>query len=53
LTEENKAREIRGLLKARALSQAKKMVILTLDQQQTLRQDGEIIEILPVWQWLT
>jgi len=53
LTEENKAREIRGLLKAKALSRTKRMVILTRDQKQTLRQDGETIEILPAWQWLT
>jgi len=45
-------REIRGLLGARAQAQAGRMVILTLDQKQTLLQNGEMIEILPVWEWL-
>lgn len=53
LSDENKTREIRGLLEARAQSRAKRMVILTHDQKQTLRQDGETIEILPAWKWLT
>jgi predicted AAA+ superfamily ATPase len=52
LTEKNRPREIQGLLKARAQTQAKRLVILTLDQKQTLSQDGETIEILPTWEWL-
>ena len=53
LSEENKAREIRGLFEARAQSRAKRMVILTQNQEQTLRQDGETIEVIPAWRWLT
>ncbi|GHT93639.1 hypothetical protein FACS1894116_06080 [Betaproteobacteria bacterium] len=52
LTEENKAREIRGLLEAKALARVKRLVILTLDQKQILPHDGEIIEVLPAWEWL-
>jgi len=53
LTEENKAREIRGLFEAGTQSRAKRMVILTQDQKQTLRHNGETIEVLPAWEWLT
>ena len=52
LDEENKTREIRGLLGAREQSRAKRMVILTRDQRQILRESGEVIEILPAWEWL-
>ena len=52
LTEENKAREIRGLLAAKAQARAKRLVILTLDQKQTLTHDGVAIDILPAWEWL-
>jgi len=52
LTEENSAREIRGLLEAGKQSRAKRMVILTRDQKQTLRQNGETIKIIPAWEWL-
>jgi predicted AAA+ superfamily ATPase len=51
-TEENKVREVRGLLEAKAQSRAKRLVILTLDQKQILPQNGEMIEILPAWEWL-
>jgi predicted AAA+ superfamily ATPase len=52
LTEENLARELRGLREARAQSRAKRMLILTLDQKQTLKQDGEAFDVLPAWEWL-
>ncbi|GHU20476.1 hypothetical protein FACS189475_09340 [Betaproteobacteria bacterium] len=52
LTEENMAREVRGLLEAKAQTRAKRLVILTLDQKQILPQDGETIEVLPAWEWL-
>lgn len=52
LTEENLARELRGLLEAKTKSRAKRMVILTLDQKQTLKQNGESVDVLPAWEWL-
>lgn len=53
LTEENTAREVRGLMEARKQSRATRMVILTcLNQKQTLRQDGARIEVVPAWEWL-
>jgi predicted AAA+ superfamily ATPase len=52
LMEENMAREVRGLLEAKAQTRAKRLVILTLDKKQTLPQEGEMIEVLPAWEWL-
>ena len=52
LTEENRTREVNGLLEARAQARARRLVILTLDQKQTLSQNGETIEVLPLWEWL-
>jgi predicted AAA+ superfamily ATPase len=53
LTEENTRREMRGLLAAKAQARAKRMVILTAqNQRQTLTQDGEKIEVIPAWEWL-
>jgi predicted AAA+ superfamily ATPase len=52
LDEENKTREVRGLLEARKQSRAKRMVILTRDQKQILHESGEDIEVLPAWEWL-
>ena len=52
LTERNKAREVQGLLKAGEQTRAKRLVILTLNQKQTLFQNGETIEVLPAWEWL-
>ena len=54
LDEENKTREVRGLLEARKQSRAKRMVILTRDQRQILHEpeSGEDIEVLPAWEWL-
>ena len=52
LTEENKSREIRGLLEAKTQARVKRLLILTLDQKQKLSQTGETIEVLPAWEWL-
>jgi predicted AAA+ superfamily ATPase len=51
LTEENLGRELRGLLAAKAQARARRMVVLTLGQKQTLRQNGETFEVLPAWEW--
>ncbi|GHT86358.1 hypothetical protein AGMMS49960_18910 [Betaproteobacteria bacterium] len=36
----------------KALPHVKRLVILTFDQKQILPHDGEIIEVLPAWEWL-
>jgi predicted AAA+ superfamily ATPase len=40
------------LLEAGAQASAKRLVIVTFDQKQTLSQNGEKIEVLPAWEWL-
>ena len=52
LNEKNIAREVRGLLKAGEQTRARRLIILTLDQKQTLSQNGETIDVLPAWEWL-
>ena len=53
LSEENMAREVRGLFEAAKQAKAKRMAILTQDQKQTLRLNGETINVIPAWDWLT
>lgn len=54
LTEENRHREIRGLLGAirRAPGKIKQARILTFDQSDDFKVEGLPIEVLPVWKWL-
>jgi predicted AAA+ superfamily ATPase len=52
LTGENMAREVKGLVEAGSRARSMRLVILTLDQKQTLSQNGTEIEVLPVWEWL-
>ena len=49
---DNAAREIRGFRKAMTDIKADKFIILTMDQEETIEQDGLKIEILPAWKWL-
>lgn len=53
LTNENQAREIRGLLEAEAQARAKRLVILTLGQKQVLTLGGKRIDVLPAYEWLS
>jgi uncharacterized protein len=52
LTSENRSREINGLLEAIDALKLKKGVILTYDQEETIREDGTEIIVKPVWKWL-
>lgn len=49
---ENQEREIDGLLDALTASQLKKGLILTINQEKTIKQSGMVIEIKPLWKWL-
>jgi predicted AAA+ superfamily ATPase len=51
LSEENKAREVRGLIEAGKQTRAERLIILTFDQKQIFSQDGKTIEVLPAWEW--
>lgn len=50
--EDNKRRELKGLLEALAYFKLKEGLILTADRESTLEVEGKKIQILPVWKWL-
>ncbi len=56
LTPQNRVRELRGLLKAARLPGAttrqRRLLVLTLDQRDALKEDGQKIDVLPAWDWL-
>jgi len=56
LTPANRARELRGLLAAGRLPGAggrkRRLLVLTLNQRDALKEDGQNITVLPAWEWL-
>ena len=52
LSDENKEREIKGLLEAMEKFKLKEGLILTYDQEESLKKESKIIKVLPVWKWL-
>jgi len=52
LDEDNKDREIKGLLEALSKFNLKEGLILTYDQDDKLEADGKKINVKPVWKWL-
>ncbi|MDO8647206.1 MAG: ATP-binding protein [Candidatus Diapherotrites archaeon] len=52
LTEENKEREINGLLEAMEKFKLKKGMILTLKQKDEIKQADKTIIVKPAWEWL-
>jgi hypothetical protein len=55
LTPENRERELRGLLRAAELpgrAEERDLLIVTLDQEDSLREDGRRITVVPAWKWL-
>jgi predicted AAA+ superfamily ATPase len=53
LTEDNLTREKEGLLQAMKKTKLSKGTIITLNQQDTIKEQGKKINVLPVWKWLT
>jgi uncharacterized protein len=51
LTEENKNREINGLIEAIEAFDLAEGLILTINQQDTLKLSGKTINIIPAWRW--
>ena len=45
-------RELRALLDAMAEQKLEKALLLTMDDQETIRESGRTIEVLPVWRFL-
>ncbi len=56
LTPANRGRELRGLLAAARLpgarSRKRELLVLTLNQRETLKEDGQRIRVLPAFDWL-
>lgn len=57
LTSENRHRELRGLLEAAKLkggakNQPRKLLMITLDQEDFLNEEDQEIRIIPAWKWL-
>jgi hypothetical protein len=57
LTPENRARELRGLLQASTLpggmkGQPRELLVLTLDQDDELQEQGVTMRVMPAWEWL-
>ncbi len=54
LTPENRRREMRGLLRASRPvgGPPRGALVVTLDQRETLVEDGLTIEVVPAWEWL-
>jgi uncharacterized protein len=57
LTPENRQRELRGLLEAVNLpgatkKQPRELLIITLDQEDSLKEQGQTIRLIPAWKWL-
>ncbi|MGE0792677.1 MAG: ATP-binding protein [Candidatus Woesearchaeota archaeon] len=52
LTEQNKEREINGLVEALDKFNLKEGVILTLNQEQEFVVDSKKVKLIPVWKWL-
>lgn len=53
LSEENKEREINGLLEAMKEFKLKKGIIITYSQEDTLKIKDRIIKLIPAWKWLS
>lgn len=57
LTPENRSREIRGLIEAAELpgaapKKSRELLVLTLDQKDSLVEKGRRIRVIPAWSWL-
>lgn len=57
LTPENRQRELRGLIEAATLpggqqGKGRELLVITLDQEDALTEQGLKIRVLPAWKWL-
>ena len=51
--EDTRKREVDGLKKLHTFLPLKRMVIVTYDEEETIKlDDGSIIEVIPAWKWL-
>jgi hypothetical protein len=52
LSEDNRDREIKGLLEAAGKTKATKALILTMEQEQEIKRQKKRIVVKPAWKWL-
>jgi len=52
INEKNKKRETRGLLEAMNYFKLKSGIIITLEQEETIKEKNKTIQIIPTWKWL-
>jgi predicted AAA+ superfamily ATPase len=57
LTPENRQRELRGLFQAAGLpgstrKRGRDLIVITLDQEDALTEQGRSIRVIPAWKWL-
>jgi uncharacterized protein len=57
LTPENRVRELRGLIEASKLpggpqGKGRELLVITLDQEDKLTEEGRKIRVIPAWKWL-
>jgi uncharacterized protein len=57
LTPENRQRELRGLFQAAGLpgstgNRGRRLMVITLDQEDALTEQGRSIRVIPAWKWL-
>lgn len=56
LTPENRKRELRGLVAAAGLPGGvrggRELLVITLDQEDSLREEGLSVRVIPAWKWL-
>lgn len=45
-------RETEGLIKLSSYQQVNRMVVVTMEEENTVEIDGHQIEIVPLWKWL-
>ncbi|MFA4980805.1 MAG: hypothetical protein WC589_25065, partial [Sphingobacterium sp.] len=52
LTEENKGRELEGLTEAMDAYELEDSLIITFDEERTIKLNGRTIKVVPLWKWL-
>jgi hypothetical protein len=49
---ETRKREINALVKMTKRIEVKRWIIITKDEEETILEQGLVIEVIPVWKWL-
>ena len=52
ITDENREREVKGLLEALKVYKLKKGVIITYDQEMEINIQNQKIQVIPAWKWM-